>query len=76
VRPFLEFETLTLAPYARALIEPALLTPAEMRWIDAYQARVLEEVGPHLDEATRALDGGGMRPAGSVMIEGAKAPRI
>ncbi|TCH97523.1 aminopeptidase P family protein [Roseococcus sp. SYP-B2431] len=54
VRPFLEFETLTLAPYARALIEPALLTPAELRWIDAYQARVLEEVGPHLDEAARA----------------------
>lgn len=54
VRPFLEFETLTLAPYARALIEPALLTPAEIRWIDAYQARVLAEVGPHLDDATRA----------------------
>ena len=53
VRPILEFETLTLAPYARALIEPALLTPAELRWIDAYQARVLEEVGPHLDDATR-----------------------
>lgn len=53
-RPFLDFETLTLAPYARALIEPALLTPAEIRWIDAYQARVLAEVGPHLDAATRA----------------------
>lgn len=53
VRPFLEFETLTLAPYDRALIEPALLTPAELRWIDAYQARVLEEVGPQLDAATR-----------------------
>nr|WP_314075663.1 aminopeptidase P family protein [uncultured Roseococcus sp.] len=53
MRPFLEFETLTLAPYARALIEPALLTPAEIRWIDAYQARVLEEVGPQLDAATR-----------------------
>ncbi|MBS7813567.1 aminopeptidase P family protein [Roseococcus pinisoli] len=53
MRPFLEFETLTLAPYARALIEPALLTPAEIRWIDAYQARVLEEVGPQLDAAAR-----------------------
>lgn len=53
VRPFLEFETLTLAPYDRALIEPALLTPAELRWIDAYQARVLEEVGPQLDPAAR-----------------------
>lgn len=54
VRPFLEFETLTLAPYARTLIEPALLSAAEIRWIDAYQARVLAEVGPHLDDATRA----------------------
>ncbi|MDB5413868.1 MAG: X-Pro aminopeptidase [Rubritepida sp.] len=53
VRPFLEFETLTLAPYARALIEPALLTPAELRWVDAYQARVLAAVGHMLDEATR-----------------------
>lgn len=46
VKPFLAFETLTLAPYDRALIEPALLTPAERAWVDAYQARVLAAVGP------------------------------
>ncbi|MFC7474344.1 aminopeptidase P family protein [Dankookia sp. GCM10030260] len=54
VKPFLEFETLTLAPYERALIDPALLAPAERGWIDAYQARVLAEVAPACDPATAA----------------------
>lgn len=54
VKPFLEFETLTLAPYDRRLIEPALLAPAERAWVDAYQARVLAEVAPHCDAATAA----------------------
>jgi Xaa-Pro aminopeptidase len=48
VKPFLEFETITLAPFDRALIEPALLTDAERGWLDAYHARVLAEVGPKL----------------------------
>jgi Xaa-Pro aminopeptidase len=48
-RPFLRFETLTLAPFERALIEPSLLTPAERAWLDAYHARVLAEVGPLLE---------------------------
>jgi Xaa-Pro aminopeptidase len=52
VKPFLDFETLTLAPYDRALVATGLLTPAERAWIDAYQARVLAEVGPHCDPAT------------------------
>ncbi len=49
------FETITLAPYERALIEPSLLTEAERAWIDAYHARVLAEIGPALTgEAERA----------------------
>jgi len=44
------FETLTLVPYDRALIELALLEPAERAWIDAYHARVLAEIGPLLDD--------------------------
>ncbi|EHM02309.1 peptidase, M24 family [Acetobacteraceae bacterium AT-5844] len=51
-KPFLEFETLTLAPYDRRLIELEQLSPAERAWIDAYHARVLREVGPSLDAAT------------------------
>jgi Xaa-Pro aminopeptidase len=54
VKPFLEFETLTLAPYDRALVDTGLLTPAERAWVDAYQARVLAEVGPQCDPATAA----------------------
>jgi Xaa-Pro aminopeptidase len=53
-RPFLAFETLTLAPFDRALIEPALLTAAERAWLDAYHARVLADVAPQLDAATAA----------------------
>ena len=53
-KPFLEFETLTLAPFARALIEPALLTVAERDWLNAYHARVAAEVAPLLDTETAA----------------------
>ena len=34
------FETLTLAPFDRTLIDVPLLTPDEIAWIDAYHARV------------------------------------
>lgn len=53
-KPFLEFETLTLAPFDRALIEPALLTVAERDWLNAYHARVAAEVAPLLDAETAA----------------------
>ena len=53
VKPFLEFETITLAPFDRALIEPTLLTAAERDWLDAYHARVLAEVGPKLPAAVK-----------------------
>ncbi|HEY7578036.1 MAG TPA: aminopeptidase P family protein [Acetobacteraceae bacterium] len=53
-RPFLRFETLTLAPFDRRLIEPKLLNTAELAWLNGYHARVLAEVGPRLDAPTRA----------------------
>jgi Xaa-Pro aminopeptidase len=53
-RPFLEFETLTLAPFARRLIRPEMLTPAARAWLDAYHARVRATVGPALPAADRA----------------------
>ena len=49
LKPFLRFETLTLAPFDRALIDPDLLDAPEIAWLDAYHARVLAEIGPHLD---------------------------
>ncbi len=51
---WLGFETLTLAPIDRALVEPALLSDAEIGWWNAYHARVLEVVGPQLDGADLA----------------------
>ncbi len=53
-KPFLQFETLTLAPFDRRLIEPGLLAAEERAWVDAYHARVLAEVGPKLDDRARA----------------------
>jgi len=53
-KKFFYFETLTLAPFDRVLILPALLSSEERAWIDAYHARVLEEVGPHVPEEVRA----------------------
>ncbi len=54
VKPFLRFETLTLAPFDRNCIATSLLTQAERAWIDAYHARVLAEVAPLLGAETRA----------------------
>ncbi|PZU10370.1 aminopeptidase P family protein [Sphingomonas sp.] len=47
-RKLLGFETLTFAPIDRALIDLALLTPAERAWVDAYHAKVAAIVGPQL----------------------------
>lgn len=48
------FENLTWAPIDRDLIDVALLTPAERAYMDAYHARVVELVGPLVDEPVRA----------------------
>jgi Xaa-Pro aminopeptidase len=47
------FETLTLAPIDRTLIEPKLLDAGEIAWLDAYHARVRREVGPLLEAPQR-----------------------
>ena len=52
-RPMLGFETLTLAPIDRRLIDAVLLDRAEREWLDAYHARVASEVGPLLDGDVR-----------------------
>jgi Xaa-Pro aminopeptidase len=48
------FETLTLAPIDRRLIDPALLTAGETRWLDAYHARVAATLSALVDAPTRA----------------------
>ena len=48
-RAMLGFETLTLAPYDRRLIDEVLLSDEEREQINAYHARVLDEVGTQLE---------------------------
>jgi len=52
-RKMLEFETLTLAPIDRNLIDPAMLTPPERDWINGYHNRVYETLCDRLDEPER-----------------------
>ncbi len=47
-KKFLRFETLTLAPFDRALIDPTLLTPAARDWLNVYHQLVCKELLPHL----------------------------
>ncbi|MFL9840528.1 aminopeptidase P family protein [Sphingomonas sp. ST-64] len=61
----LGFETLTFCPIERSLIEPALLTEEERRWLDAYHARVLEILGPQLSPDERAWLDAKCRPIAS-----------
>ncbi len=49
----MEFETLTLAPIDKRLVDTSLLTRAELHWLDTYHARVLAEIGPIVDAPTR-----------------------
>ena len=53
-KPLNAFETLTLAPIDRRLVEPALMTADETAWLDAYHARVRDTLAPLLDAPTRA----------------------
>ena len=53
-KPMNAFETLTLAPIDRRLIDVAMLGKDELDWLNAYHARVRAEVRPALDEATQA----------------------
>ena len=48
-RKMMGFETITLTPIDRNLIEVDLLTRVELKWLDAYHARVAAEVGQLLD---------------------------
>ncbi len=53
-RAMLGFETLTFAPIDRDLIDPGLLTPAELVWLNTYHADVAATIGPVLDTEDRA----------------------
>ncbi len=50
-RKFLEFDTLTLVPIDRRLIDVDLLSATERGWLDDYHALVRQKIGPRLDDA-------------------------
>ena len=56
------FETLTLAPIDRRLIEPSLLTRDEITWLDRYHARVRETLTPASDSRTSTWLADATRP--------------
>ena len=53
-RVMLGFDTLTLVPIERTMIDPALLTDAELAWLNGYHARVTERLGPVLQGEDKA----------------------
>ena len=52
-KPMNAFETLTLAPIDRRLIDMSMLSDAEREWLNAYHARVRNEVRAPLDETDK-----------------------
>jgi Xaa-Pro aminopeptidase len=51
--PFYRFEVLTLVPIDRTLTDASLLEAEERAWLNAYHARVHDEISPFLNEEDR-----------------------
>jgi Xaa-Pro aminopeptidase len=64
-REMLGFETLTLAPIDRNLIEPSLLDEEEIAWLDVYHTRVRETLTPLVDPETARWLAEATQPIGS-----------
>jgi Xaa-Pro aminopeptidase len=52
-RPMLEFEAITMVPFDRRLVDVALLSQAELAWLNDYHRRVAEVIGPLLEGTDR-----------------------
>jgi Xaa-Pro aminopeptidase len=63
-KPLHAFETLTLAPIDRRLVNREMLTDEEAAWLDTYHARVLGTLSPLLDSSTAAWLTAATRPLG------------
>ncbi|HEX6071515.1 MAG TPA: aminopeptidase P family protein, partial [Sphingomicrobium sp.] len=48
-KEMLGFETLTFAPIDRRLIDPHMLGPEELVWLDCYHTHVMAKIGPELE---------------------------
>jgi len=53
-REMMGFETLTLVPFDRRLIDPSLLTRDELAWLNAYHTEVRRKIGPLLKGRDKA----------------------
>ncbi|KAF3915619.1 hypothetical protein ABW21_db0208316 [Orbilia brochopaga] len=54
-KPFWGFETVTMVPMCRKLVDMSLLTPDEISYLNAYHAEVWEKTSPLLTHDERAL---------------------
>ncbi len=61
-KPFFRFETLTLCPIDRRLIDPDLLDETERSWLDDYHAEVARRLTPHLPDREAAWLAEATRP--------------
>ncbi len=52
--PMLTFETLTLVPFDRRLIDTAYLSSSDINWLNTYHQQVWERVHTHLDAQAQA----------------------
>jgi Xaa-Pro aminopeptidase len=50
-KEMLGFETLTFAPIDRRPIDPHMLEPEEVVWLNCYHAHVMAKIGPNLEGA-------------------------
>jgi Xaa-Pro aminopeptidase len=64
-RPLYGFETLTLVPIDRTVVEPTLMTPTEIQWLDAYHERVRQTLKPYVDGSVALWLDAATRPLGS-----------
>jgi Xaa-Pro aminopeptidase len=53
-KPLNFFETITLAPIDRRLVDPAMLTAEEIAWLDSYHGRVRDALGSLFEPQLRA----------------------
>ncbi len=54
-RPMRGFETLTLVPIDRRLVDPALMSADELAWLNTYHASVRKRLAPLLEGSPEAL---------------------
>jgi Xaa-Pro aminopeptidase len=63
-KPLNVFETLTLAPIDRRLVQTDLLTDSELAWLNGYHARVFNVIAPLVDAPTQAWLEAATQPLG------------